>query len=50
MKIIIDGKIITKEELDKWKKKRCVKAFKLLNSKVDMNDDVDTMAKKLTDI
>lgn len=50
MKIIINGKIVTKEELDKWKKKRCTKAFKLLNSKVDMNDDVDTMAKKLTDI
>lgn len=50
MKIIISEKIISKQELDMWKKRRYSNAFSLLNSKIDMNDDIDTMSKKLIDI
>lgn len=50
MKIIIDGKIISKQELDQWKKKSYSKAIKTLKQKVVIIDDMDIMARNLTEI
>lgn len=50
MKIIIDGKNISKEKLDLWKKKSYSKALRTLKAKTDIIDDVDIMVKKVTQI
>ena len=50
MKIIIDGKSISKQELDQWKKKRYSKAIKNLKKRIVIVDDMDVMARKVTEI
>ena len=50
MKIIIDGKRISKQELDQCKKKSYSKAVRALKQKVTIINDMDAMAKKVTEI
>ena len=50
MKIIINGKSISKQELDQWKKKRYSKAIKNLKKRIEIIDDMDAMARKVTEI
>lgn len=41
MKILIDEKIFTKEELNNWKKKRIKKVLHNLKSNLDIDDNID---------
>lgn len=50
MKIIIDGKSISKQELDQWKKKSYSKAIRTLKKRIVIIDDMDVMARKVTEI
>lgn len=50
IKVIIDGKTISKQELDQWKKKSYSKAIRTLKQRMVIIDDMDAMARKLTDI
>ena len=50
MKITIDGKSISKQDLDQWKKKSYSKAIRVLKKRVAIIDDMDVMERKLTEI
>ncbi|WP_341302960.1 hypothetical protein MHB44_11070 [Lysinibacillus sp. FSL H8-0500] len=50
MKIYIDGKDITNEQLTEWKRKRVKKVFKVLNYKSAEINNPDKMSEKLAEI
>ncbi|PRT04433.1 hypothetical protein [Bacillus wiedmannii] len=50
MKIYIEGKNISNEQLTKWKRKRIKKTFRILGHKEPQIKDTDELVKKLTEL
>lgn len=50
MKIIIDGKNISKEQIEQWRMKRYIKVLKVLRKNIKFIDNVDDITKKITEI
>lgn len=48
MKILIEGKEFTKEEMNNWKKKRVKKVLRNLKKKIEMTDDAGVICERLT--